>query len=29
MILVETLDISPFENIIGHYEGQDEQIPYL
>ena len=20
--------ISPFENIIGHYEGQDEQIPY-
>ena len=20
--------ISPFENIIGHYEGQDEQIPH-
>ena len=28
MILVELARyISPFENIIGHYEGKDEQIP--
>jgi hypothetical protein len=27
MILVDSRYFSPFENIIGYYEGQDEQIP--
>ena len=27
MILVKQRYFSPFENIIGHYEGENEQIP--